>query len=80
MPYYERAPEPYGHSKTSNSLTNSIPPISYPDAYPPTLINDIRPSQMNLLQRISYLIKPQLPELQKIMLKAANSSLAYKKK
>ena len=63
--YYDRPPEPYIHPKSSisNSLPNSIPPISYPDTYPPphTYINEIKPSQMNLLQRISYLIKPQLP-------------------
>ena len=35
---------------------------------------------MNLLQRISYLIKPQLSDLKKIMSKAATSSTSYKKK
>jgi len=38
--------------------------MNYPDVYKP------QPQpQMNILQKISFLIKPQLPQLQKIMSK-----------
>jgi len=76
--YYDRPPmsEPYMHQKAQ------MAPMSYPDSYPQTHdpMGSIRPSQMNLLQRISFLIKPQLPELKKIMVKAANSATSLKKK
>ena len=57
---------------------HSKPPmasIGYPDSYVShDPLPSLRAPQLNVIQRISYLIKPQLPELKKIMSRISTAS------
>ncbi len=45
----------------------------YSDNYAHDHLSNLRPGPINILQRISLLIKPQLPELRRIMSKISTN-------
>jgi hypothetical protein len=72
----------YSHPKHINDAYGHPKPLSlnrnYIEPYQPQPHHDhlnLHQPQMNILQRISFIIKPQLPELKKIM-----SRVSYHKK